>query len=119
MIAPEYFNEAAKKYHGFIVDELQKIDRLQQTDKPIIDGLAFNLSLMEDAQKTIMKEGSILEGLHGKKVHPAVDILNRSQAKVNEAYKILGLDSSMRLKIESKEEGQQSDFLTALIGGKA
>jgi P27 family predicted phage terminase small subunit len=108
-----YFNEAAKIFHGFIVEELQKINRLQQTDKPIICGLAFNLSMMEEAQKTIMKEGTILDGLHGKKLHPAVDLLNRSQAKVNEAYKILGLDSGMRLKIEKNEEGKNdwSDYL--------
>ncbi|MFB5197880.1 phage terminase small subunit P27 family [Neobacillus sp. KR4-4] len=113
MEAPSYFNDTARRFHGFIIDELQKINRLQQTDKPIIEGLAFNLAMVEDAQKTILKEGSIMDGLHGKKLHPAVDLLNRSQAKVNEAYKILGLDSGMRLKIEKNEEGKNdwSDFL--------
>jgi P27 family predicted phage terminase small subunit len=112
MKAPEHFNEIAIKYHHFIVEELQKIDRLQQTDKPIIEGLAFNLAMVEDAQKSIMKYGSVIQGIHGLKVHPSVDVLQRSQAKVNEAYKILGLDSGMRLKIESKEpKNEWGDFL--------
>jgi P27 family predicted phage terminase small subunit len=112
MKAPEHFNEFATKYFYFIVEEFQRIDRLQQTDRPIIEGLAFNLALVEDAQKSIMKHGSVIQGIHGLKVHPSVDVLQRSQAKVNEAYKILGLDSGMRLKIESKDtKDDWSDFI--------
>jgi P27 family predicted phage terminase small subunit len=116
MQPPEYFNESAANYFNFIVEELEKIDRLQQTDRPIIEGLAFNLSMMEECQKRIMIDGSIINGVHGLKVHPSVDVLNRSLAKVNEAYKILGLSADLRLRLDQKEEGQ-SDFITTLIGG--
>ncbi|QDP39442.1 phage terminase small subunit P27 family [Radiobacillus deserti] len=115
MKAPEYFNETATKYFDFVVEELIKIDRLNTTDKPIIEGLAFNLSTMEECQKILLKEGFVLEGLHGKKEHPAVAISMKAQSKVLESFKILGLDASMRLKID-KNEDQQSDFIAALIG---
>lgn len=118
MCPPARFNNRAKEYYEFIIDELKKNDRLQEIDRFIVEQLAFNLVLIEDSQKQIMEHGSVVSGIHGLKINPAIEIMNKATAKVNEAYKILGLDSSMRLKIESKEDGQQSDFLTALIGGK-
>jgi P27 family predicted phage terminase small subunit len=118
MQAPTRFNDIAREYYNFIINELKKIDRLQETDKFIVEGLAFNLGLIEDAQVQIMERGSVVNGIHGPKINPAVEIMNKATSKVNEAYKILALDSSMRLKIDSKEDGQQSDFLNGLISGK-
>ena len=115
MQAPVHFSDEARKYFDFIVEALEKLERLNETDRPIIEGLAFNLVLIEQSQKSIMKHGPIIEGLHGTKIHPAVEVMNRANQKVNEAYRLLGLDSSMRLKIEKNEEEQQSSFLSSLI----
>jgi P27 family predicted phage terminase small subunit len=118
MKAPDYFNENAIAYFDFVVTELQKADKLNSTDKPIIEALSFNLSTLEECQKILMKEGFIMVGLHGKKEHPAVSISMKAQSKVLESFKVLGLDASMRLKIDKNEDGQPNEFLTALIGGK-
>ncbi|MED3788917.1 hypothetical protein P4576_17090, partial [Peribacillus frigoritolerans] len=73
---------------------------------------------LDSCQMLLLQEGLIMEGLHGKKDHPAVGISMKAQAKVLESFKVLGLDASMRLKIDKNEDNQSSDFLTALIGGK-
>jgi P27 family predicted phage terminase small subunit len=56
MNAPEHFNEAAKRYFEFVVDELQKIDKLNPTDHPIIQRLAFNLSTVEECEKQLIRD---------------------------------------------------------------
>ncbi|MFJ7471657.1 phage terminase small subunit P27 family [Peribacillus frigoritolerans] len=118
MKAPEYFNRTTVYYFNFIVEELTNIYKLASTDRPIIEALAFNLSTLEECQKILMKEGFVMDGLHGKKEHPAVGISMKAQAKVLESFKVLGLDASMRLKIDKNEDNQSSDFLTSLVGGK-
>lgn len=118
MKAPEYFNEATVNYFNFIVEELNTIDKFDSTNRPVIEALAFNLSTLEECQKILMKEGFVIDGLHGKKEHPALGISMKAQAKVLESFKVLGLDASMRLKTENKEGNQSSDFLTSLLGGK-
>ncbi|MDA2218764.1 MULTISPECIES: phage terminase small subunit P27 family [unclassified Bacillus cereus group] len=119
MQAPEYFNETAKISFEFVVEELQKIDKLNPTDQPVIEALAFNLWTLQKCQKTLMEEGFILDGLHGKKEHPAVSISMKAQAKVLESFKVLGIDASMRLKIDKNEDNVgPSEFLQNLIGGK-
>ncbi|MFS0601127.1 hypothetical protein [Peribacillus frigoritolerans] len=65
MQAPTRFNDTAIEYHDFIINELKKIDRLQETDKFIVEGLAFNLALIEDAQGQIMEHGSVVNGIPG------------------------------------------------------
>lgn len=117
MQAPEHFNETATRYFDFVVAELQKIEKLNNTDQPIIERLAFNLATVESCERTLMEEGFVVEALHGKKEHPAVSISMKAQSKILEAFKTLGLDASMRFKIENKEE-DNSDFLASLIGGK-
>lgn len=118
MKAPEHFNEVSSRYFEFVVEELQKIDKLNPTDQPIIEALAFNLTTLEECQKILLEEGFVMDGLHGKKEHPAVSISMKAQSKVLESFKSLGLDASTRLKIDKNEDNQQSDFLTSLIGGK-
>ncbi|MED3788531.1 phage terminase small subunit P27 family, partial [Peribacillus frigoritolerans] len=113
MKAPEHFNDAATNYFEFVIKELKNIDKLASTDKPVIEALAFNLSTLESCQMILMQEGLIMDGLHGKKEHPAVGIYMKAQAKVLESFKVLGLDASMRLKIDKNEDNQSSDFLTA------
>ncbi|MFA1710510.1 P27 family phage terminase small subunit [Peribacillus frigoritolerans] len=119
MKAPEHFNDVAINYFDFVVEELKYIDKLASTDKPVIEALAFNLSTLEVCQKILIQEGLIMDGLHGKKEHPAVGISMKAQAKVLESFKVLGLDASMKLKIDKNEDGKQSDFLTSLIEGRA
>ncbi|UYV53457.1 phage terminase small subunit P27 family [Priestia megaterium] len=117
MQAPEHFNETATRYFDFVVAELQKIEKLNNTDQPIIERLAFNLATVESCERILIEEGFVVEALHGKKEHPAVSISMKAQSKILEAFKTLGLDASMRLKTDIKEE-EHSDFLTSLIAGR-
>ena len=48
--------------------------------------------------KILLNEGFVMDGLHGKKEHPAVAIVKKHNLKVIESYKILGLDASQRFK---------------------
>ncbi|USL25097.1 phage terminase small subunit P27 family [Priestia megaterium] len=119
MQAPTHFNETAIRYFDFIVEELQKLEKLNNTDQPIIERLAFNLATVEACEKILIEEGFVVGALHGKKEHPAVSISMKAQSKVLEVFKVLGLDASMRLKIDRNEDGQQSSFLSSLIGREA
>ncbi|MFD6443008.1 P27 family phage terminase small subunit, partial [Peribacillus sp. NPDC060186] len=83
MSAPARFNDTAREYYGFIIDELKKIDRFQGTDKFIVEQLSFNLALIEDSQKNIMENGSVINGIHGLKISPAIEVMNKATAKVN------------------------------------
>ncbi|MBK0009873.1 phage terminase small subunit P27 family [Bacillus sp. S35] len=118
MNAPAHFNESATQYFNFVIEELQKLEKLNNTDQPIIERLAFNLATVEACEKILIEEGFVVGALHGKKEHPAVSISMKAQSKVLEAFKILGLDASMRLKIDKNEDGQHSDFLSSLVGHK-
>lgn len=117
MQVPAHFNEPATRYFNFIVGELKKLEKLNNTDQPVIERLAFNLATVEACEKTLIEEGFILDGLHGKKEHPAIGIYMKSQSKILESFKSLGLDASMRLKIDKNEDGH-SDFLNLLIGSE-
>ena len=116
MQTPAHFNESATQYFNFVVEELQKLEKLNNTDQPIIERLAFNLATIEACEKILMEEGFVVGALHGQKEHPAVSTSMKAQSKVLEAFKILGLDASMRLKIEKNEDGRQNSFLSSLIG---
>ena len=61
--------------------------------------------------KILLNEGFVMDGLHGKKEHPAVAV-KKAQSKVIESYKILGLDASQRFKEEqAKPEDLSNDPL--------
>ncbi|MED1104973.1 phage terminase small subunit P27 family [Bacillus paramycoides] len=117
MKAPSHFNETAARYFDFVVEELQKIEKLTPTDHPIIGRLAFNLSTVEECEKQLIRDGFVIEGLHGKKEHPAVAISMKAQSKVLEAFKLLGLDASQRFKEEqAKPEDLSNDPLLKILG---
>ncbi|QAS51827.1 phage terminase small subunit P27 family [Halobacillus litoralis] len=120
MKAPEYFNETATEYFHFVVEELKNIDKLNPTDKPIIEALSFNLATLEDCQKRLFQEGFVVGALHGMKEHPAVSISMKAQAKVLESFKLLGLDASSRFKEEQvKTEDLSNDPLLNVLAGRA
>lgn len=116
MKVPAHFNETANQYFNFIIEELQHLEKLNPTDQPIIERLAFNLATVEACEKILVEEGFVVSALHGKKEHPAISISMKAQSKVLEAFKILGLDASMRLKIGKNEDEQESSFLASLLG---
>ncbi|WP_028390547.1 P27 family phage terminase small subunit [Bacillus cihuensis] len=119
MNAPTYFNEAATRYFDFVVEQLQIEEKLNATDQPIIEALSFNLATLEECQKILMKEGFVMEGLHGKKEHPAVGISMKAQAKVLESFKLLGLDASSRFKEEqAKPEDNSNDLVLKVLRGE-
>lgn len=115
MKAPSHFNETAARYF----DLLKNFRRLKSslTDHPIIERLAFNLSTVEECEKQLIRDGFVMEGLHGKKEHPAVAISMKAQSKVLEAFKLLGLDASQRFKEEqAKPEDLSNDPLLKILG---
>lgn len=117
MKAPEYFSETAKKHFNFVVEQLERIGKLDDAYRPIIEGLGWNLTEVEECQKTLLKEGFIMDGLHGKKEHPAVAVSKKAQAKILESYKVLGLDASQRFKEEqSKPVDLSNDPLLKILG---
>ncbi|SIR68591.1 phage terminase, small subunit, putative, P27 family [Peribacillus simplex] len=119
MKAPAHFDETSTKHFNFIVEQLQRIEKLDEAYLPIIDALAFNLTEVESCQKVLMKEGFIMDGLHGKKEHPAVSISKKAQSKVLESYKVLGLDASQRFKEDqAKPEDLNKDPLIQLLRAK-
>ncbi|MBK5458046.1 P27 family phage terminase small subunit [Peribacillus sp. TH27] len=117
MQIPVHFNHKSIQQFNFIVEELSKLNKLNPTDQPIIERIAFNLATIEECEIQLLKDGFVLEGLHGKKEHPALGISMKAQAKVLEAFKLLGLDASSRLKEEqSKPEDCSNDPLLKLLG---
>ncbi|PCD07996.1 hypothetical protein CMV16_08100 [Peribacillus simplex] len=67
MKSPEHFNKTAINYFNFVVAELEKIDRLNATDQPIIERLAFSLATVETCEKELLQDGLTVMGPHGKK----------------------------------------------------
>lgn len=100
MNAPKHFDKNAINYFYFLVNELEKIDKLNSSDQPIIERLAFNLSIVEECESILIRDGFVMEGLHGKKEHPAVSIMMKAQSKIIECFKLLGLDAGSKLKEE-------------------
>ncbi|MEV5116677.1 P27 family phage terminase small subunit [Peribacillus frigoritolerans] len=90
MSAPEHFNITAITYFNFVVAELEKIDKLNPTDQPIIERLAFNLATVEACEKELLQDGFTVMGPHGKKEHPAVSTSMKSQGEILESFKLLG-----------------------------
>ncbi|MGG0790408.1 P27 family phage terminase small subunit [Peribacillus simplex] len=111
MKAPEHFDETTTRHFNFVVEQLRRIEKLDDAYQPIIEGLAFNLTEIESCQKSLLKEGFVLDGLHGKKEHPAVGVAKKAQAKVLESYKVLGLDASQRFKEEQAKPEDLSKIL--------
>lgn len=112
---PPYFTETAKKYYLFIVKELKKIELVNDLDKPLIENLAFYYSLIEDCHRTISQEGQFVEGLHGKKEHPATALLSKHTSKANELAKLLCLTADTRTKLQNISESSEGDELIAKI----
>ncbi|HDX9503247.1 TPA: P27 family phage terminase small subunit [Bacillus thuringiensis] len=117
MKAPEHFDDKTTRHFNFVVEQLKRIEKLDNSYQPIIEGLAFNLREVETCQKILLNEGFVMDGLHGKKEHPAVAIVKKAQSKVIESYKILGLDASQRFKEEqAKPEDLSNDPLLKVLG---
>ncbi|MCZ0872775.1 P27 family phage terminase small subunit [Peribacillus sp. AS_2] len=119
MKAPEYFNKTAINYFNFVVAELEKIDKLNTTDQPIIERLAFNLATVEACEKELFQDGYTVMGPHGKKEHPSVSTAMKAQAKIIESFKLLGLNAAQKFKEEqAKPDNLNNDPLIQLLRTK-
>ncbi|USK65874.1 P27 family phage terminase small subunit [Peribacillus frigoritolerans] len=117
MKAPEHFDETAIRYFDYVVEELEKIGKLDPTNKIIIERLAFNLATIEACERELFQDGYTVMGPHGKKEHPSVSTAMKSQAKIIESFKLLGLDAAQRFKEEqAKPEDVSDDPLLKLLG---
>ncbi|MCT9858225.1 P27 family phage terminase small subunit [Priestia megaterium] len=117
MKAPNHFNETAIRYFDYVVEELEKIQKLDPTNQIIIERLAFNLATIEACEKELFQDGYTIMGPHGKKEHPSVGTAMKAQAKIIESFKLLGLDASHKFKEEqAKPEDLSDDPLLKILG---
>ncbi|WP_412102033.1 P27 family phage terminase small subunit [Peribacillus frigoritolerans] len=83
----------------------------------MIERLAFNLATVETCEKELLQDGLTVMGPHGKKEHPAVSISLKSQSKILESFRLLGLDASTRFKVEQvKPEDLSDDPVLKILG---
>ncbi|WP_026688798.1 P27 family phage terminase small subunit [Alteribacter aurantiacus] len=85
------------------------------TELILIDRLSFNVYTVIECERNLLKEGFVLDGLHGKKEHPSVAVKNKAEAKIRESLILLGLDAASKSK--EKDKAATSEFITQLIGG--
>ncbi len=74
-------NPEIESIYNQILKQVEQLGIVRDTDKLIIERLAFNIHTAKDCEKKLLQEGFIVEGLHGKKEHPAVTVKNKSEAK--------------------------------------
>jgi P27 family predicted phage terminase small subunit len=99
-------NPKIEVIYNQIFEQVEQLGTVRDTDKVVIERLAFNIHTVKECEQKLLKEGFIMEGLHGKKEHPAVAIKNKSEAKIREGYVLLGLDYSSQLKKKVADEGK-------------
>ncbi|MDT9027883.1 MULTISPECIES: P27 family phage terminase small subunit [Bacillaceae] len=117
MKIPVHFNDSAAQYFNYIVEELDKINKLDSTNQIIIERLAFNLATIEACERELFQDGYTILGPHGKKEHPSVSTAMKAQAKIIESYKLLGLDASHKFREEqAKPEDLSNDPLLRILG---
>ncbi|MCM3093864.1 MULTISPECIES: P27 family phage terminase small subunit [unclassified Cytobacillus] len=117
MKAPGHFNDTAKRYFNHVVNELEKIGKVDSTNQIIIERLAFNLATVEACEGELLQDGYTIKGPHGKKEHPSVSTAMKAQAKIIENFKLLGLDATQKFKEEqAKPVDLSEDPLLKILG---
>ena len=105
-------NEEVKDLYDKIMEQVEKLDDVRDTDKVIIEQLAFNIYTVDECQKILQEQGFVQDGLHGAKEHPAVNVKNKAQQQIRTAYILLGIDFSSQLKkkVVDKDTDDWADF---------
>jgi len=99
-------NADTTQFYDQILDQCERLATVRDTDKLVIERLAFNLYAVEQCEAQLLKEGFVTMGAHGPREHPAVSIKNKAESKMREAYILLGLDFASQLKKQISEEGK-------------
>ncbi|WP_191556123.1 P27 family phage terminase small subunit [Metabacillus idriensis] len=96
-----------------IIEQVEQLGVVRDTDKLVIERLAFNLYTIRKCEEQLLKEGFTTGSLHGMKEHSAVGVKNKAEAKIREAYILLGLDfaSQLKKKISQEDKDEWSDFM--------
>ncbi|QNG62036.1 P27 family phage terminase small subunit [Bacillus sp. PAMC26568] len=101
----------------YVVKELEKLSKLNATNRIIIERLAFNLATVEACERELFQDGYTIMGPHGKKEHPSVSTAMKAQAKLIESFKLIGLDAAQKFKEEqAKPEDLSNDPLLKILG---
>lgn len=102
-----------KFYYDQIVEQVEQNKVLDDTDKVIVERLAFNIFTVEKCEEQLLNEGFIRDGLHGLKEHPAINVKNKAEANIRSGYAILGLDylSKFKKQIVDSNKDEWSDFV--------
>ncbi|WP_243525702.1 P27 family phage terminase small subunit [Bacillus pseudomycoides] len=117
MKSPEHFDKITIRYFDYVIEELEKIGKLDPTNQIIIERLAFNLATVEACERELFQDGYTIMGPHGKKEHPCVSTAMKAQAKIIESFKLLGLDAAQKFKEEqAKPEDLRNDPLLKILG---
>ncbi|CAM5206378.1 hypothetical protein UACE39S_01732 [Ureibacillus acetophenoni] len=106
-------NEEIKQLYDRILEQVEQLGTVRDTDKVVIERLAFNIYTVKRCEEQLLQEGFTVLGAHKLMEHPAVAIKNKGEAKIREAMILLGLDFASQLKKQISEEGKNewSDFL--------
>lgn len=112
-------NPKIKEIYDMLLEIVEQLNEIDDSDKVIIENLAFNIHTIRECEATILKEGFIVNGMHGLKENPAINIRNKAETSVRQNFVLLGLDFSSKLKKQNAEDNAgPSEFIQALMGGK-
>ncbi|MDR6120610.1 P27 family predicted phage terminase small subunit [Bacillus sp. SLBN-46] len=102
-----------QKLYQMIFEQVSQLGEVRDTDKVVIERLAFNIYTVQQCEEQLLREGFTTTSLHGVREHPAVAVKNKAEAKIREAMILLGLDFSSQLKKKASDSGKNdwSDFL--------
>jgi P27 family predicted phage terminase small subunit len=106
-------NTEVQELYDQILEQVKQLAEVRDTDKLVIERLAFNLHTIKKCEDQLLKEGFVMDGLHGKKEHPAVGIKVKAEGKMRENFILLGIDFASQLKKQTANEGKDdwSDML--------
>lgn len=102
-----------EEHYSNILEQVEQLGLVRDTDKLVIQRLAYNMNLVEQCEKRILLDGITVPGPHGPKEHPSIGTKVKAEGKIREAYILLGIDFASQLKKQVSQEGKDewSDFL--------
>ena len=106
-------NDKIQSIYKIILDQVEQVRVINETDKILMKRLAFNIYTVEECEQQLLSQGFVTQALHGNKEHPAVAVKNKAEAKMREAYVLLGIDfsSTFKKQLAGSNEDSWSDFL--------
>jgi P27 family predicted phage terminase small subunit len=106
---PAHLGKYAKQYYKMIAEELLKLETSNKFDEMHLTNLAFALGLIKECQLE-MKDNPFVDGLHGKKEHPAVKTWATATQKSIDLMKELNLSATTRNMLKEKANNDELEL---------